>query len=65
LKRWRRRRVFRFDEGCALEAKLFGECLYSTQCQALIHAFFAERAVSKIPGIPAGHSGCGKSVARR
>jgi 3-hydroxyacyl-CoA dehydrogenase len=42
-----------FDEGCALEAKLFGECLYSTQCQALIHAFFAERAVSKIPGIPA------------
>ena len=42
-----------FDEGCALEAKLFGECLYSTQCKALIHAFFAERAVSKIPGIPA------------
>ena len=42
-----------FDEGCALEAKLFGECLYSTQCQAMIHAFFAERAVSKIPGIPA------------
>jgi len=41
-----------FDEGCALEAKLFGECLYSTQCRALIHAFFAERAVSKIPGIP-------------
>ena len=41
-----------FDEGCALEAKLFSECLYSTQCQALIHAFFAERAVSKIPGIP-------------
>jgi 3-hydroxyacyl-CoA dehydrogenase len=40
-----------FDEGCAREAELFRECLYSTQCKALIHAFFAERAVSKIPGI--------------
>jgi 3-hydroxyacyl-CoA dehydrogenase len=42
-----------FDEGCAREAELFRECLYSTQCKALIHAFFAERAVSKIPGISA------------
>ena len=41
-----------FDEGCAREAELFRECLYSTQSKALIHAFFAERAVSKIPGIP-------------
>jgi 3-hydroxyacyl-CoA dehydrogenase len=42
-----------FEEGCAREAQLFRECLYSTQCRALIHAFFAERAVSKIPGIAA------------
>jgi 3-hydroxyacyl-CoA dehydrogenase len=40
-----------FDEGCAREAELFDRCLYSTQSKALIHAFFAERAVSKIPGV--------------
>ena len=42
-----------FEEGCEREAELFRECLYSTQCKALIHAFFAERAVSKIPGMAA------------
>src|SRR5450432_3081803 len=41
-----------FDAGCAREAELFDRCLYSTQSKALIHAFFAERGVSKIPGIP-------------
>ncbi|HEY2015397.1 MAG TPA: 3-hydroxyacyl-CoA dehydrogenase NAD-binding domain-containing protein [Bryobacteraceae bacterium] len=41
-----------FAEGCAREAELFLECLYSTQSKALIHAFFAERAVSKIPDVP-------------
>src|SRR5450432_1813995 len=41
-----------FDAGCAREAELFDQCLYSAQSQALIHAFFAERGVSKIPGIP-------------
>lgn len=40
-----------FDEGCAREAELFDRCLYSTQSKALIHAFFAERAVSKIPDV--------------
>src|SRR5260370_26004704 len=40
-----------FDEGCAHEAELFRQCLHSTQSKALIHAFFAERAVSKIPGL--------------
>jgi 3-hydroxyacyl-CoA dehydrogenase len=43
-----------FDEGCAREADLFRECLFSTQGKALIHAFFAERAASKIPGMAAG-----------
>jgi 3-hydroxyacyl-CoA dehydrogenase len=41
-----------FDEGCAREAELFDRCLYSTQSKALVHAFFAERAVSKIPDVP-------------
>jgi 3-hydroxyacyl-CoA dehydrogenase len=40
-----------FDAGCAREAELFDRCLYSTQSKALIHAFFAERGVSKIPGV--------------
>jgi 3-hydroxyacyl-CoA dehydrogenase len=40
-----------FEEGCAREAELFDLCLHSTQSKALIHAFFAERAVSKIPGV--------------
>jgi 3-hydroxyacyl-CoA dehydrogenase len=41
-----------FEEGCALEAKLFDECLHSIQSKALIHAFFGERTVNKIPDIP-------------
>jgi 3-hydroxyacyl-CoA dehydrogenase len=41
-----------FEEGCKREAELFQQCLYSTQSKALIHAFFAERAVGKIPGLP-------------
>lgn len=41
-----------FEEGCRLERKLFTECLLSDQSKALIHVFFGEREVSKIPGIP-------------
>jgi 3-hydroxyacyl-CoA dehydrogenase len=40
-----------FAEGLQREAHLFAECLSSPQSKALIHAFFAERAVTKIPGI--------------
>lgn len=40
-----------FDQGCARERQLFQECVESDQCRALIHSFFAERGVSKIPGI--------------
>jgi 3-hydroxyacyl-CoA dehydrogenase len=40
-----------FDEGCARERQLFQECVESDQCRALIHAFFAERGVAKLPGI--------------
>src|SRR5579883_1305627 len=42
-----------FEEGCAREAEIFTQCLFSPQSRALIHAFFAERAVSKIPDVPA------------
>jgi 3-hydroxyacyl-CoA dehydrogenase len=41
-----------FDEGCKREAELFDRCLYSTQSKSLIHAFFAERGVAKIPDVP-------------
>jgi 3-hydroxyacyl-CoA dehydrogenase len=41
-----------FKEGCEAEAKLFTECLFSDQSKALIHVFFGEREVAKIPDIP-------------
>jgi 3-hydroxyacyl-CoA dehydrogenase len=40
-----------FDEGCRREAELFGQCLHSTESKTMIHAFFGERTVAKIPGI--------------
>ena len=43
-----------FADGLKREAELFGECLRSPQSKALIYAFFAERAVTKIPGISSG-----------
>jgi 3-hydroxyacyl-CoA dehydrogenase len=41
-----------FEEGCKVEQKLFIECLFSEQSKSLIHVFFSEREVSKIPDIP-------------
>ncbi len=38
-----------FDEGLALERKLFLECLYSPQRAGLVYAFFAEREAAKAP----------------
>ncbi|MBK7928755.1 MAG: enoyl-CoA hydratase/isomerase family protein [Bryobacterales bacterium] len=40
-----------FAEGCAFEASLFNDCLFSSQSKALIHIFFGERTVAKIPGL--------------
>ncbi|MEO8099485.1 MAG: 3-hydroxyacyl-CoA dehydrogenase NAD-binding domain-containing protein [Acidobacteriota bacterium] len=40
-----------FEEGCRVEGSLFERRLYSLQAKALIHAFFAERAAAKVPGI--------------
>jgi 3-hydroxyacyl-CoA dehydrogenase len=41
-----------FTEGCAKEAELFKQCLFSDQSKALIHVFFGEREVAKIPDVP-------------
>jgi 3-hydroxyacyl-CoA dehydrogenase len=42
-----------FEEGLRLEAAAFKECLVSDQSRALVHLFFAERNVRKIPGLKA------------
>jgi len=41
-----------FPNGREIERELFDRCLHSTESKALIHAFFGERTVSKIPDIP-------------
>jgi 3-hydroxyacyl-CoA dehydrogenase len=41
-----------FEEGCKAEQKLFIDCLFSEQSKSLIHVFFSEREVTKIPDIP-------------
>src|SRR5262249_55122495 len=41
-----------FEEGCRRERAILNECLASDQAKALIHAFFAERAVAKVPDLP-------------
>jgi 3-hydroxyacyl-CoA dehydrogenase len=41
-----------FLEGCQKEQELFTKCLFSDQSKALIHVFFGEREVAKIPDIP-------------
>jgi 3-hydroxyacyl-CoA dehydrogenase len=40
-----------FEEGMRKETELFQECLFSEQSRALIHVFFGERVVAKVPGI--------------
>jgi 3-hydroxyacyl-CoA dehydrogenase len=40
-----------FAEGCARERQIFFRLAQSEQCKALIHAFFAERGVAKVPGV--------------
>ncbi|TVS14794.1 MAG: 3-hydroxyacyl-CoA dehydrogenase [Gammaproteobacteria bacterium] len=58
-----------FDAGMKVEAENFRKCLEHPQREALIHMFFAEREVAKIPDVPkdtpvkeiasAGVVGCG------
>jgi 3-hydroxyacyl-CoA dehydrogenase len=41
-----------WEQGLAKEREIADRCLASDESRALIHAFFAERGVSKIPDIP-------------
>ncbi len=41
-----------FDEGLKTERRLFLELMQTPEAKALQHAFFAERAASKIPDVP-------------
>src|ERR1700719_340215 len=41
-----------FEQGCEKERELFVKCLFSDQSKALIHVFFGEREVAKIPDVP-------------
>ncbi|MDX1982875.1 MAG: 3-hydroxyacyl-CoA dehydrogenase NAD-binding domain-containing protein [Bryobacteraceae bacterium] len=41
-----------FEEAVREESRLFEECLFGPQSKALIHVFFGERAVAKIPDVP-------------
>lgn len=43
----------KFDEGIKTERELFLELVQTPESKALRHAFFAERAASKIPDVPA------------
>ncbi len=43
-----------FEDGVALERRLFLELAATPQARAQRHAFFAEREVARIPGLPAG-----------
>ena len=42
----------RFDEGMAYERETFIALMLTPECKALRHAFFGERAASKIPDVP-------------
>ena len=46
--------ILPFAEGTARERELFLACMDSPQRAGLIHSFFAEREVAKVPGLPAG-----------
>ncbi len=56
--------VFRgdFDSGSRRERELFAECVTSTESRALVHLFFAEREIAKVPGVSKGTPA--KEVAR-
>ncbi len=44
--------TMKFDDGIAFERKLFVDLVQSTESKALRHAFFGERAASKLPDVP-------------
>jgi 3-hydroxyacyl-CoA dehydrogenase len=42
----------KFEDGMAHERELFTALMFTPECKALRHAFFGERAASKIPDVP-------------
>jgi len=55
-----------FEEGCRREEGLFMECLFSDQSRALIHVFFAERDVARIPeGAKAAYEAASRRLSAR
>ncbi|WP_374674282.1 3-hydroxyacyl-CoA dehydrogenase NAD-binding domain-containing protein [Ideonella sp.] len=42
----------KFDDGMVFEREIFTALMFTPECKALRHAFFAERAASKIPDVP-------------
>jgi len=42
----------RFDDGMSYEREIFTALMFTPECKALRHAFFGERAASKIPDVP-------------
>jgi 3-hydroxyacyl-CoA dehydrogenase len=42
----------KFDDGMVREREIFTALMLTPECKALRHAFFAERAASKIPDVP-------------
>ena len=51
-----------FDEGMAEEQRLFNELATGTQAPAMQHMFFADRACTRIPGVPKGSAAGIKTV---
>src|SRR4030095_10945783 len=41
-----------FDAGSARERELFADCVLSTESRGMVHLFFAEREVGRIPDVP-------------
>jgi 3-hydroxyacyl-CoA dehydrogenase len=46
-----------FDKGLAFERECFVALVQTPESRALRHAFFGERAASKIPDVPSEHAG--------
>jgi 3-hydroxyacyl-CoA dehydrogenase len=44
--------TFDFEAGSKREREIFADCVVSTESRALVHLFFAEREVAKVPDIP-------------
>jgi 3-hydroxyacyl-CoA dehydrogenase len=42
----------KFDDGMVYELEVFKSLMFTPECKALRHAFFGERAASKIPDVP-------------